>query len=104
MVVICWVEVVVQASPARAPPTQRLLMHCGHGAVEFPVRNVWERSGRFTCATPVVSTNEPLALAPKVLTTQVDRGPFTMGSGGPKRQFGLSTQELGAIPPLPGPL
>ena len=88
-------DVVVHASVSRCPPTHAPLTQVGHGVRSFDGRmKVCERSGRVTCAAPVVAVSEPLASVPIVFTTQVESPPFSMGRGGPKRQFGLSTHDL----------
>src|SRR5262249_23761214 len=104
MDVSCIVDVVLQARPTRAPVVQTWFTHCGHGnGSACGRRKVCERSGRVTCASPVLGFTDPLASPRIVFTTHVGSGPFSIGSGGPKRQFGLSTQDAVATP-LPPPV
>jgi hypothetical protein len=85
----------VQLMPARAPRSQLPVAGAagepaaeqrGQGWPAFPVTKMCEESETLDDRSPVEVSSVPLAGAAKLLTTQVERPPFGIGSGGPKAQ------------------
>jgi len=56
----------------------------GHGSVTFAVRYTLEVSGMVSEPRPFDALMEPLGLLAKVLITQVENAPDSIGTGGPK--------------------
>jgi len=99
--------VVMHVWPARAPRSQvpvagvlgePTAVQRGHGCVLFPVIHTWDERGAPSDIAPLEVSSVPPAFEEKVFTTHVDRPPFTIGSGGPKRHP-ATVQSTPSAPP-----
>jgi hypothetical protein len=72
--------------PVHAGPLVDPERQIGHGCAGMPVRTAVAFSATSRLATPFVVSIEPPLGAANLLSTQVERPPFTIGSGVPKLQ------------------